>query len=528
MRLIVSTVSILILILTAAAGIFSQDRCFTPEEAAKAKASISDPTSPPDLPKIRKELIDMQRRHEKLSAEILGDFGKNKPRVPELNEMSRAHLMRACEMIRQNGWLGKTALKPEAFAAFVFILTSNRAADLEREILPVLVEASKKGELEKPILAGIVDTIRIGAGLPQIFGTQATRRGDVLYILPMLNDDKVDEWRLGYDLPPLAFSIKMLERQYLLPVLRSQRLSGHSGTSGTSAVTKELGISDPDEAIKVETKAVNLNVIVQSPKGQTPLGTVLTKDDFAVFEDGVEQEATFFSAADSPFDMVLVLDFSGSTVEKRGLMKKAAKRFVEFARPNDRIAIIAFANGIDLIAELTTDKDALYRAIDKINVDGNSPVWDSLKFAYDEVIKKDRGRRTAAVFMTDGEDNASKITFADLMEVVRHGETTVFPIYLNSINANESQKDFLGRLESKLHQSLTMLADETGGQSYKATDIKDLNGIYEQVINDIGKIYTIGYEPKNEDRDGGWRFVEVKLPHSTGLTAKTRRGYYAN
>ena len=59
-------------------------------------------------------------------------------------------------------------------------------------------------------------------------------------------------------------------------------------------------------------------------------------------------------------------------------------------------------------------------------------------------------------------------------------------------------------------------------------DIKDLNPIYEQVINDIGKIYTIGYEPKNEGRDGGWRFVEVKLPHSTGLTAKTRRGYYAN
>ena len=73
-----------------------------------------------------------------------------------------------------------------------------------------------------------------------------------------------------------------------------------------------------------------------------------------------------------------------------------------------------------------------------------------------------------------------------------------------------------------------MLADETGGRSYKADSLKDLNGIYEQVINDIGKIYTLGYEPKNETHDGGWRAVEVKLTHSPTLTVKTRRGYYAN
>ncbi|MFL6374765.1 MAG: VWA domain-containing protein [Pyrinomonadaceae bacterium] len=483
---------------------------------------------PDDIKQIRKSLIDMQTRHLKLNSEIFGDFKKNEQRISELNALSRQNLVSACEIMRNNGWLGRAVLKDDAFSALLYILTSAQAPNMQRQVVPVLVAASQKGEMPKPVIADMIDMIRLGSGLPQIFGTQATRRGDVLYVQPLLNDEKVDEWRKTYDLRPLADDIRRLELRYLLPVLKSQRLSAPAGQqSAGSADVKALGIADSDESIRVETKAVNLNVIVQSGKGQPPVSTEFTKDDFAIFEDGVQQDPTFFSAANSPFDMVLVLDFSGSTSDKRSLIKKAAKRFVEYARTSDRIAVVAFATDIKLISDLTSDKDSLCRSIDKINLDGVSPVWDSLKFAYDTVINKDKGHRTAIVFMTDGEDNASKITFADLMEVVRHRDTTVFPIYVNTLEAKESQKDFTGRLGSKLHQSLTMLADESGGQSYKADNLKDLNGIYEQVINDIGKIYTLGYEPKNENHDGGWRTVEVKMPHSPALLAKTRRGYYA-
>jgi VWFA-related protein len=73
-----------------------------------------------------------------------------------------------------------------------------------------------------------------------------------------------------------------------------------------------------------------------------------------------------------------------------------------------------------------------------------------------------------------------------------------------------------------------MLANETGGEIYYADDLKDLNGIYDQVINDLGRVYSVGYEPKNDARDGGWRDLTVKIKTKPNLIAKTRRGYYAN
>src|SRR5438034_747582 len=122
--------------------------------------------------------------------------------------------------------------------------------------------------------------------------------------------------------------MRRLEVEYLLPVLRSQRLSGKSGERSAAADISALGISNGDAAIRIETKVVDLNVRIIPKLAQSLVATTLSKEDFAVIEDGVPQEITFFSTAEAPFDLVLVLDFSGSTSDKQGLIKKAAKRFV--------------------------------------------------------------------------------------------------------------------------------------------------------------------------------------------------------
>ena len=196
------------------------------------------------------------------------------------------------------------------------------------------------------------------------------------------------------------------------------------------------------------------------------------------------------------------------------------------ARAKDRIGIVAFATEIKVISPLTSDKAALSEAIENIKLEGSSPIWDSVKFTYENIVKKESvGRRSAIVFMTDAIDNSRETTFTDAMEIVRRGDTTIFSIYLNT---GAPSFDYFERVAKRSQDFLSMLAAESGGQFYKAKGINDLNGIYEQVVNDLGKVYSIGYEPKNERRDGGWRELSVKIKTQPNLIAVTRRGYYAN
>jgi Ca-activated chloride channel family protein len=513
------------------ANIWGQNRCFANDEAKKVIESIKSSGAVSENKKIRNELLKMRDEHEKLNAKISADTDKNQKLIPEADRMGAAQLLRVCGILKENGWLTKEAINPDGFEAFLFIITNNKDIQAQSELLPVLVEAAKKRYVGNPLLASFVDSIRVGLKLPQIFGTQAVIRNNVVYLYPILNEEKVDTWRKMYDMEPLAAQIRQFEWRYVMPVLKMQRLSNPPNSrqkkSEKTSDTDILGLSDDEnEALKIDTKLVNLNVRVMTQDLKAPAGLKLTKDDFTILENDAEQEISFFSNTEQPFDLVLLLDFSGSTFEKRGLIKKAVQRFIEYARTTDRIAVVAFADEIKVVSELTTDKTALKQKIKDIEVTGGSPIWDSLKFVYDDILKKESaGRRSAVVLMTDGEDGSLGTTFADVIETVRRGETTVFPVYLGR---QRSYNELSERSIRKSQQSLWMLAEESGGQFYKANDVGDLSGIYEQVINELGQIYSIGYEPKNEVRDGGWRNLTVKIKARSDLITRTRRGYYAN
>jgi Ca-activated chloride channel homolog len=386
-------------------------------------------------------------------------------------------------------------LLDDGYNAFTYLIMNNKAFDLQREFLPVLVEAAKNNQIKRQVIASVVDNIRVGVGLPQIFGTQATIRNEVIYLYPLLNEQKVDEWRKLYDLPKLAFQI--------------------------------LGIStEENEVVKVDTTLVSLNLRILTKDFQIPKETIFTKDDFVVLEDDTEQEVAFFSTTEQPFNLILILDFSASTKQNQGTIKKAAQRFVDYARPNDRIAVIAFANQIKLLSELITDKKRLKKEIDNIDLGGGSPIWDSLKFAYQNIIRKETPeKRNAIVIMTDGQDGSLNTTFADLFETVRNNNTTIFPVYFQPF---EDITEYAKKVNRKAYQSLWMLAEESGGQIYKINQFSDLNGVYEQIINELSKVYSLSYEPKNEKRDGSWRKLSVKIKTRTDFVVKTRRGYYAN
>ena len=306
-------------------------------------------------------------------------------------------------------------------------------------------------------------------------------------------------------------------------------------TAHCPLLTARAQTSDPVDTLRIDTDLVNLNVGVASRKAV--LGaSQLAQKDFAVFENGAPQEILFFASEDAPFDLVLLLDLSGSTADKIGLIRKSAKRFVDAARPADRIAILTFTADIQIVAKLTNDHDALKKGIDDIGKpSGGTNFWDALRFVLEHIVGQSRAenRRSAVVVMTDGVDNAlpgvygegSKTSFEDLLQITRRSDTIVLPIYLDT-EKEEYQKNSLKDAYALARQQLAMLAAESGNVLYRASKVKDLEGVYQQIIRDLSTVYSIGYRPGNPVHGGAWRAVTVELVGHPELAVRTKRGYY--
>jgi hypothetical protein len=115
------------------------------------------------------------------------------------------------------------------------------------------------------------------------------------------------------------------------------------------------------------------------------------------------------------------------------------------------------------------------------------------------------------------------LSFADLVESVRLSDTLIIPIYLDHENLLPAYQRFLNNARN----TLALLAFESGGLFYRAHKIKDLNDVYEQVIEDLSKVYSLGYRPTNQKGDGSWRTVKIKIPNHPELLPRARPGYYA-
>ena len=134
-----------------------------------------------------------------------------------------------------------------------------------------------------------------------------------------------------------------------------------------SALFTALGqMPEPADILRIDSDLVNLNVSVFNRTASNS-ATSLQQKDFSILDNGVPQEITFFAAGDTPFDLVLLLDLSGSIGDKIDLVRKSSKRFVDAVRPDDRVAILTFSAGIQTISRFTSDHAALKKASTKLN-----------------------------------------------------------------------------------------------------------------------------------------------------------------
>lgn len=514
--------------------------CLTQDDVRQMLVRVETPPPTTVNKKLRDDLIKMAVRQRELLQEVVDKDQKESARE-KLHKTYDEHAVKLCEILKTYGWPTAALVDRQGVAAAFFMLRNAGTYEMQRDLLPVIVAVIKKDPTQKPEFAGLFDRLRVSAGMKQLFGTQAVSMGGFLVLYPIEDQAKVDARRAEFGLQPLDEYTQGLMRTYGKPIIKARQppttqLSKQLTESLTKAIdSAQLGADevDPNDVIKTETSLVNLNVSVFNEKSKLFVGS-LTKDDFRVLENDQPQTITYFASTDVPFDLVLLVDLSGSTSSKRDLIKKSTLRFIEAARPNDRLAIVTFADDPTVISPLTLDRAQLKASVAKMEGTGGSNIYDAVKFALDDVVgQKSLDRRRAVVLMSDGDDGrlarfgpgtGSKISFADLLEQVRQTDTLLIPIYLET---DDSTISYMKEHYENAQRTMKLLADESGGSFYRARKISDLNGVYEQVINDLGKVYSLGYKSTNATRDRSWRWVQVSLVNRPDLVVHTRPGYYA-
>ncbi len=312
--------------------------------------------------------------------------------------------------------------------------------------------------------------------------------------------------------------------------------------SADTAETESFGRSSPAERftlpsdsaeVELEAPLVNLNVSVSDRAGRAIAD--LTLDDFSVFEDGVKQQIKHLSATTTPFDLVLLLDLSGSIEKKIKLVKQAAQRFVDFIGPDDRLAVYTFRKRVQVVSHLTNDRVLLKRRIDDMGGgQGGTGFYDALWFTLDE-LDQSSNKRKAIVVMTDGVDNSishpedspSKHSFESLLERVEEVDMFIYPIYLDTeYEMVVQQRRENSEAYAVARRQLKELADRTASILFRAAQVEDLETVYQQVANELRTIYSLAYEPSNAARDGSWRRIEIKVNRPM-VAVRTKHGYYA-
>jgi VWFA-related protein len=257
-----------------------------------------------------------------------------------------------------------------------------------------------------------------------------------------------------------------------------------------------------DVARQVGPQAMRLNATVTDRHGRALSG--LGAADFTVTEDGTVRPITDVKASNAPFNLVLLLDVSGSVEERIDFIRKAARNFLSTASPQDRISIISFRDDIQVISDFTTDRALLSKRLNDIQAGGATALYDSLAYVLVNQIKQLRGERTAVVILSDGDDNKSFVPFNAILEATIESGALIYPLYVPSglipeasvpnasLTLDPTRTRFL-TLTTRADQEAKKLAEVSGGVYYQITQMDELQKAYDDVVAQLRMSYTITY-----------------------------------
>ena len=268
----------------------------------------------------------------------------------------------------------------------------------------------------------------------------------------------------------------------------------------------------------VDEVLLNCSVIDEKGRTVTDLGT----RDFMVWEDGVPQTVNSVLHQDLPVSMGILVDNSGSMRDKRAAVNVAALNLLKASNPQDAAFIVNFSDHAFLDQGFTSDLVALNRGLNRSDSRGTTALYDAVAASADELVRHAKERKQAILIITDGADNASRLTLSQTVRRVQNlGGPVVYTIGLLYDVDREEAERARGDLEA--------LAGETGGIAYFPESVNDLNTIVAEVARDIRNQYVVDYRSTKPAAVGGYRtvHVEAKSPNHKKLTVRTKKGYYA-
>jgi VWFA-related protein len=278
--------------------------------------------------------------------------------------------------------------------------------------------------------------------------------------------------------------------------------------------------ADEPTRISVEVTRVNLLFTVTDKKGK--FVTDLTKDDFQVIDAKKPQVIQEFNAeSDLPLRLAILVDTSNSIRDRFRFEQEAASEFLKsvIKTDQDKAMVVSFDTQPELVSDLVDDTDKLEQAIHSLRPGGGTALYDAIYYACNEKLGKEQPKskfRRAIVVLSDGDDNNSRYTRDQALEMAQKADTVIYAISTN-----------ISRIESEGDKVLKYFTAETGGRAFFPFKVEDLEVSFENIATELRHQYNIAYRPEPLVTDGSFHNLEVRVRGRKDLIVHARRGYYA-
>src|SRR5688572_12235789 len=271
-----------------------------------------------------------------------------------------------------------------------------------------------------------------------------------------------------------------------------------------------------DDVVRVSTELVVLNMTVTDKAGQYV--KALKKSEFKIYEDGVEVQPNTiasFSVQETPYAAVVLLDSSGSMEARFSLARSAAIRFLDGLRPEDVAAVYRFDSKVERVQEFSGGRDLAPTAY-AIRAKGMTTLNDAIVEAAKTLAERPEQRK-AIVILSDGMDTFSKASSDKALESALAVGASIYAVDMSSL-------EIAGSTRRQSAAALKNFAEKTGGRFVATPGGPELRDAFTGIADELGHQYTIAYRPTDQNRDGKWHTIEVKVNHEE-TKVRTRKGF---